>query len=137
MTGGVTPKNIHFIEGQNSCFMTAYKDKGRVSHLLDRIPLFAVLTEDLGVRGALKAASMVSTQCIVLNDHPIHCMLTDYGSVKEYEKLHEIEVMGGQYKGSNKTRNANPGYGPLMLVATTMISMTVGALISRAMNKKS
>lgn len=59
MTGGVTPKNIHFIEGPNSCFMTAYKDKGRVTPLLDKIPLFAVMTEDLGVRGALKAASMV------------------------------------------------------------------------------
>lgn len=60
MTGGVTPKNIHFIEGENSCFMTAYRDKGRVSSLLDKIPLFAVMTEDLGVRGALKAASLVS-----------------------------------------------------------------------------
>lgn len=62
VTGGVTPKNIHFIEGQNSCFMTAYKDKGRVTPLLDKIPLFAVMTEDLGVRGALKAASMVSLE---------------------------------------------------------------------------
>ena len=60
VTGGVTPKNIHFIEGRNSCFMTAYLDKGRVSPLLEKIPLFAVMTEDLGVRGALKAAAMVS-----------------------------------------------------------------------------
>jgi glucokinase len=59
VTGGVTPKNIHFIEGQDSCFMTAYKDKGRVTPLLETIPLFAVMTEDLGVRGALKAALMV------------------------------------------------------------------------------
>lgn len=61
VTGGVTPKNIHFIEGKNSCFMTAYLDKGRVTPILeDKIPLFAVMTEDLGVRGALKAALMVS-----------------------------------------------------------------------------
>lgn len=62
VTGGVTPKNIHFIEGENSCFMTAYKDKGRVTPLLEKIPLFAVMTEDLGVRGALKAALMVSCE---------------------------------------------------------------------------
>ena len=62
MTGGVTPKNIHFIEGENSCFMTAYKDKGRVTPLLEKIPLFAVMTEDLGVRGALKVAFMVSCE---------------------------------------------------------------------------
>jgi len=71
VTGGVTPKNIHFIEGQNSCFMTAYKDKGRVSALLDKIPLFAVMTEDLGVRGALKAASMVSGHNAIFCSCPI------------------------------------------------------------------
>ena len=40
--------------------MEAYLDKGRVRTLLDTVPLFAVLTEDLGVRGAYKCAMMVS-----------------------------------------------------------------------------
>ena len=52
MTGGLTPKNIDHILGQDSEFMKAYKDKGRVSGLLETIPLFAVMEEDLGVRGA-------------------------------------------------------------------------------------
>ena len=56
VTGGLTPKNIHFIEGQDTCFMKAYRDKGRVAPLLDKIPLFAVMVEDLGVRGAHKCA---------------------------------------------------------------------------------
>lgn len=60
MTGGVTPKNIDFIEGPESEFMHAYLDKGRVRPLLDKVPLFAVMTEDLGVRGAYKAAMTVS-----------------------------------------------------------------------------
>jgi len=60
MTGGLTPKNIHWIEGQDSPFMTAYHDKGRVSPLLDTVPVFAVMTEDLGVRGAHKSAQLVS-----------------------------------------------------------------------------
>lgn len=59
MTGGVTPKNIALIEGPDSEFMYAYLDKGRVRSLLDKVPLFAVMTEDLGVRGAYKAAVMV------------------------------------------------------------------------------
>jgi glucokinase len=50
VTGGLTPKNIQHIEGQNSLFMKAYKDKGRVSPVLDTVPLFAVMVEDLGIR---------------------------------------------------------------------------------------
>lgn len=60
MTGGVTPKNIDLIEGPNSEFIHAYLDKGRVRPLLDKVPLFAVMTDDLGVRGAYKTALMVS-----------------------------------------------------------------------------
>lgn len=58
VSGGLTPKNIEFIEGLHSDFMQAYRNKGRVSFLLDTIPLFAVMVEDLGVRGAHKAAVM-------------------------------------------------------------------------------
>ena len=56
VTGGLTPKNIDYIEGENSDFLVAYKNKGRVAPLLERIPLYAVMTEDLGVRGVHKAA---------------------------------------------------------------------------------
>ncbi|CAJ1957763.1 unnamed protein product [Cylindrotheca closterium] len=56
VTGGLTPKNIKFIEGQDSPFMKAYNDKGRVKPILEYVPAFAVLTEDLGVRGAHKCA---------------------------------------------------------------------------------
>ena len=59
VTGGLTPKNIKFIEGQDSPFMQAYKDKGRVSPILESVPLFAVMVEDLGVRGAHKSAQLV------------------------------------------------------------------------------
>jgi glucokinase len=52
VSGGLTPKNINFIAGEDSPFMKAYKDKGRLSSLVAGIPLFAVLVEDLGMRGA-------------------------------------------------------------------------------------
>lgn len=64
---GLTPKNIQHIEGKDSKFMQAYVDKGRVKPLLDTIPLFAVMTEDLGVRGAYKCAMMVSPSQSVMN----------------------------------------------------------------------
>lgn len=66
ITGGLTPKNITFIENQGednmSPFMKAYGDKGRVSSVLDDVPLFAVMVEDLGLRGALKSAQIEYTK---------------------------------------------------------------------------
>ena len=58
VTGGLTPKNIDFIQGADTDFMKSYRHKGRVSPVLERIPLYAVMVEDLGVRGAHKAALM-------------------------------------------------------------------------------
>lgn len=52
VSGGLTPKNIKFMKGPDSPFMKAYHDKGRLSGMLDNIPLFAVMVEDLGLRGA-------------------------------------------------------------------------------------
>jgi glucokinase len=58
VTGGLTPKNMQFIAGEHTEFMQSYLHKGRVSTILQRIPLYAVLVEDLGIRGAHKVAQM-------------------------------------------------------------------------------
>ncbi len=60
ISGGLTPKNIDFIIGEDSPFMKAYYDKGRMSPLVKSIPVFAVLVEDLGMRGARVCALRVS-----------------------------------------------------------------------------
>lgn len=60
VTGGLTPKNIGLIRGTDSPFMKAYLDKGRLNPLLDTVPLFAVMTEDIGLRGARVCAERVS-----------------------------------------------------------------------------
>merc|ERR1712127_61709 len=60
LVGGLTPKNIKYIEGQDSPFMQAYKDKGRVSPILKTVPLFVVKNEDLGLRGGRVCALRVS-----------------------------------------------------------------------------
>ena len=59
VSGGLTPKNIKFIIGEDSPFMKAYKDKGRLSELVNSVPLFAVKVEDLGLRGARVCAFRV------------------------------------------------------------------------------
>ena len=61
VTGGLTPKNIKWIQGKDSHFLQGYHDKGRVTSLLDDVPLFAVMVEDLGVRGARKNAEIVGS----------------------------------------------------------------------------
>ena len=52
IAGGLAPKNLELLQGKESAFMTAFHDKGRVSPLLRRVPVYAVLSEDIGERGA-------------------------------------------------------------------------------------
>ena len=52
IAGGLTPKNLSLLQGEDSLFMQAFRDKGRLSPLLRRVPVYAVLAEDIGQRGA-------------------------------------------------------------------------------------
>ena len=51
IAGGLTLKNLSLIEGASSPFMTAFLKQG-LTPLLKRVPVFAVLAEDIGQRGA-------------------------------------------------------------------------------------
>jgi len=52
LAGGLTPKNIDAIKYKNGPFMEAFMDKGRVAGMLAGIPVYAVMAEDIGERGA-------------------------------------------------------------------------------------
>ncbi|CAB1109771.1 unnamed protein product [Ectocarpus sp. CCAP 1310/34] len=54
IAGGMTHKNLRMLEarGEDSPFMKGFHDKGRVSGLLKAVPMYAVLVEDIGLRGA-------------------------------------------------------------------------------------
>lgn len=55
IAGGVTAKNLDLIKTGE--FMYAFKSKGRVSHLLDEVPVRVVLNQHVGLIGAtIKAA---------------------------------------------------------------------------------
>jgi len=56
ITGGNTPKNIAEIQNPNGLFMQALFDKGRLSGVVRGCPVYAVMVEDLGERGAHFAA---------------------------------------------------------------------------------
>jgi glucokinase len=51
ITGGLAPKNLDFFT-KNPIFKQQMFDKGRVSPAIEAIPVYLVLTEDLGERGA-------------------------------------------------------------------------------------
>eukprot|EP00055_Hartaetosiga_balthica_P018561 m.134768 g.134768 ORF g.134768 m.134768 type:complete len:406 (+) comp9726_c0_seq1:33-1250(+) len=50
--GGIAPHNIEFMSGDDTVFMKAFKDKGRVASVLHNVPIRLVRSEDLGLRGA-------------------------------------------------------------------------------------
>eukprot|EP00750_Incisomonas_marina_P015225 INCI18119.1.p1 GENE.INCI18119.1~~INCI18119.1.p1 ORF type:complete len:469 (+),score=77.87 INCI18119.1:124-1530(+) len=63
LTGGIAPKNIEWLAARRTIatddgkvdlfgFMHAFLDKGRMSHLLSKIPVKIVLAPDVGERGA-------------------------------------------------------------------------------------
>jgi glucokinase len=104
VTGGLTPKNIKYIEGHKTDFMLSYLDKGRVSPLLERIPLFAVMVEDLGVRGVHKAAQL------------------------EYEKFVKGGGGGRKEKGSISWILGDSAF---KLALTAFASFAVGAMVSK------
>jgi len=52
LAGGLTPKNLQHLEGDASGFMQAFRDKGRLSGVILKVPVYAVLDEQLGQRGA-------------------------------------------------------------------------------------
>lgn len=51
ITGGLAPKNLDYFT-QKDIFLKAAFNKGRISTALQQIPIYLVLTEDLGERGA-------------------------------------------------------------------------------------
>lgn len=51
-------------QGDDSPFMKAFYDKGRVSGILNAVPIYAVLGEDMGLRGAHFVAYRVGTHTL-------------------------------------------------------------------------
>jgi glucokinase len=58
IAGGIAPKILPII--QKSDFIRKFKDKGRMSNLLDAIPLFLITDPDIGLKGSCWAALSIS-----------------------------------------------------------------------------
>ena len=66
IAGGIAMKNRAFLNEPDSPFQRAYRDRGRVSPLLRKVPLRLVTVEDLGLRGAHYVAL---TEYLGLSNH--------------------------------------------------------------------
>lgn len=62
LTGGVTSKMKDWLSGSvtgHSSFLEAFLDKGRVTPMLMRVPVYIVMGEDMGERGAMLKATRI------------------------------------------------------------------------------
>mmetsp|Transcript_71187 Transcript_71187/g.148873 ORF Transcript_71187/g.148873 Transcript_71187/m.148873 type:complete len:642 (+) Transcript_71187:124-2049(+) len=71
ITGGVSKKMSHIFNDPDGDFMTAYYDKGRVSTLLEQVPLFLVKNDDMGQRGAHRRAVQLLKEYLAGNVMPV------------------------------------------------------------------
>ena len=60
VSGGIAAKNPHWVQSED--FLSAYKDKGRLSFCVMSVPLYLVTVEDTGERGALFYAVQMLSQ---------------------------------------------------------------------------
>jgi glucokinase len=89
IAGGLTPKNLPLLRGADSPFMQAFHDKGRLSPLLKRVPLYAVLAEDIGQRGA----HLVAFRLLIKDQEEQHAAPLDPSAI-------EFETVKHAWKGS-------------------------------------
>ena len=78
ITGGLTPKNLDRIKDPQDLFLPALFEKGRVSPIVKACPVYAVLAENLGERGAHLVA-FKALQDIHREDDELPVALSDRG----------------------------------------------------------
>lgn len=69
IAGGIAPKNIEYISNPDSDFMRRFRDKGRMRSIMSTFPVFVVMKEDLGIRGAHILAARNAGKALARDDH--------------------------------------------------------------------
>jgi hypothetical protein len=105
LTGGLTPKNIKLITDSQGPFLSSMRDKGRVSAVINDIPVYAVMVENLGERGAHRTAFMdyESVHASIGKRHA-----ASVRTHEEYEAAHGRNSAAQPESDSVKTTTAEP-----------------------------
>lgn len=114
LAGGLTPKNINAIKWKSGLFMESFMDKGRVSGMLADIPVYAVMVENIGERGAHFVAYK-DLQAIV----------------KESKKSVSTSQNASQPPQSSSTTETNNIFGTIIITAVAASVLTLWALKAR------
>jgi len=56
LAGGIAPRILPIL--QQGAFLEGFRDKGRFSAWMERVPVYVVLDEDVGLKGAALAATV-------------------------------------------------------------------------------
>jgi len=133
VTGGLTPKNIDWIKGKDSFFMKAYADKGRVSPILNNVPLLAVMVEDLGVRGATKNAQMEYEKFEARKA----AILTTRGSSSILSSNQDLQMLSkGVENVASRIEKAEKEAAFFKKIAQVTVAFAVGLISGVALTKK-
>jgi len=67
LAGGISPKNIELLRDPSGPFLQSMLSKGRVSGFLKSVPVYCVMIDDVGERGAMFVAhrSLLDLHCRV------------------------------------------------------------------------
>lgn len=105
ITGGLAPKNLDYFT-KKDIFLKAAFDKGRVSPAIKAVPVYLVLTEDLGERGAHYYA---------------------YQLLKSYNKAHGLAKVSHTLSGTFASANHLALYTVIAAIGV-IIGATIGAV---------
>jgi glucokinase len=112
LTGGVTQKLQSFLQTDGS-FLAAYADKGRVSPMLQDVPLFFVKGDDMGQRGAhLRAVRLL---------HHYRSGIIMRAETKAQSEVHLVPPREAHLASLLKAAGVAPA--PRTSVVTSMLSM--------------
>ena len=133
LTGGITQKNIKLLSNASDTddghFMKAFEDKGRLSSVVADIPLFAVLVEDLGERGAHWCAF----QEYKLRCKGVPAATVDRDSLLESEK-YDRYINGNSNNDDNNNNNNNNNSSNACYSEGLFLSVIVGISVAVVTN---
>lgn len=117
LTGGLTPKNIKLISDPKGPFLVSMRDKGRLSSAVDDIPVYAVMVENLGERGAHRTA---------FSDYEeVHASI----GLRHSDSLRHHQI--SETTGSGATPISTPSMNPFILVALGISALVLGFAIGQ------
>ena len=129
LTGGLTPKNIDLIKDPNGPFMTAFMDKGRVSGMLCSIPIYAVLAEDLGERGAHRVAYQELQSLVLLSQSQSQSLQTNPTSAAA-EEVGGVAVERPPYTAAKRGGGGGGGINVGLSLGLSLVAIAaIGAVV--------